>query len=220
MTETTIPGSSPDPTLTPQQHRIVSLLASGHSIAKAAATEQIHRNTIGYWRRTIPAFAREFEFARREQRRYLQDQAVELAPQAMQAIEDCLTNPNSSPSLRFRAAVFIIKMATDPLQKSVKGFPTLPAEVEALSGQMLTQREESLEPVPEDAPAAPETENVDIVQSAIIPEPAQIAQSSAQTPIRVAPKPGRNEACHCGSGIKYNRCCIDKPGSEAIAQAA
>jgi hypothetical protein len=29
---------------------------------------------------------------------------------------------------------------------------------------------------------------------------------------------GRNEACHCGSGRKYKRCCLDK--DEAAARAA
>ncbi len=45
---------SPDSTLTAQQHRIVTALAAGHSITEAAASEDIHRNTVGYWRRTQP----------------------------------------------------------------------------------------------------------------------------------------------------------------------
>ena len=28
-------------------------------------------------------------------------------------------------------------------------------------------------------------------------------------------KPGRNEACHCGSGRKYKQCCLDKDEAEA-----
>lgn len=31
-------------------------------------------------------------------------------------------------------------------------------------------------------------------------------------------RPGRNEPCHCGSGRKYKRCCLDK--DEAKARAA
>ena len=26
----------------------------------------------------------------------------------------------------------------------------------------------------------------------------------------VAPRPGRNEPCHCGSGKKYKKCCLGK----------
>ena len=29
-------------------------------------------------------------------------------------------------------------------------------------------------------------------------------------PIRVAPQPGRNEQCPCGSNLKYKRCCLNK----------
>jgi hypothetical protein len=111
---TPIPDYSPDPTLTPQQHRVLTLLAAGNTITQAAAAVNIHRNTIDYWRRTHPAFAREQEYAQCEQRNYWHEQATRLAPQAIQAIEDCLTNPASSPSLRFRAAALIIKMAAQP----------------------------------------------------------------------------------------------------------
>lgn len=32
-------------------------------------------------------------------------------------------------------------------------------------------------------------------------------------------KPGRNDPCHCGSGVKYKKCCIDKDRkSEAVSQ--
>src|SRR5271163_2148552 len=105
MKTTPAPDYSPDPTLTPQQHRVINLLVDGNSITQAAVAENIHRNTIGYWRRTVPAFARELEFATREQRHYWHEQATLLAPQAIQALRDSLTSPESSPSLRFRAAV-------------------------------------------------------------------------------------------------------------------
>jgi len=208
MTPIPIADYSPDPTLTEQQHRIIARLACGWSINLAAKSEMIHRNTVGYWRRTIPAFARELEFAGREQRRYWQDEAVELAPQAMHAISECITDPKSSPSLRFRAATFIINMATDPNQKALKAFSPLPAELEAIDGQTQGWRKEAQAdaPVTESAPAtAVEAEN-SVVQTAKDEKTAQ----SAQSPIRVTPQPGRNQICPCGSGIKYKRCCIAK----------
>ena len=33
---------------------------------------------------------------------------------------------------------------------------------------------------------------------------------AADTTIRVEKKPGRNEPCHCGSGKKFKKCCINK----------
>jgi len=38
-----------------------------------------------------------------------------------------------------------------------------------------------------------------------------------------APRPGRNEPCHCGSGRKYKHCCLaqdDAAASAALAAAA
>ena len=34
--------------------------------------------------------------------------------------------------------------------------------------------------------------------------------ASVQTVKRTAPKPGRNEPCPCGSGMKYKKCCFEK----------
>ena len=191
---------SPDPTLTPLQLRIITRIASGQPITQASTEENIHRNTVGYWRRTIPAFARELEFATREQRLYWHEQATLLASQAIEAIQSALTSPSSSPSLRFRAATLILKMATDPQSRAIPGFPTLPAEVEAISGQMLDARKDNQ---PQPAPAASP-----IVQAAKIFVAAQ--SCTKPQPIRVTPQPGRNEICPCGSHLKYKRCCSGK----------
>ena len=56
----------------------------------------------------------------------------------------------------------------------------------------------------------PDAEIFDIAQSAKISVDAQIW--TKPQPIRVAPKPGRNELCPCGSNLKFKRCCENKPG--------
>jgi hypothetical protein len=33
-------------------------------------------------------------------------------------------------------------------------------------------------------------------------------------------RPGRNEPCHCGSGLKYKRCCLEKDEKEQAAARA
>lgn len=33
-------------------------------------------------------------------------------------------------------------------------------------------------------------------------------------------KPGRNEPCHCGSGSKYKKCCLEKDDDAARVAAA
>mgnify|MGYP001271147129 CR=1 FL=1 len=38
----------------------------------------------------------------------------------------------------------------------------------------------------------------------------RILDRAVNTTIKVEKKPGRNEPCHCGSGKKYKKCCINK----------
>ena len=210
---TPAPAYSPDPTLTPQQHRIITLLAAGSSITEAAAAENIHRNTVGYWRRTIPAFARELEIALRERRQYWHEQATLLVPQALEVIQATLTDPASSPSLRFRAAALILKMTTD----APKPPAPLLHELEAVSGQMheklgfvQPQMLQAAQSCTKPTGFAPEEETFDIRQAAKIAVAAQNRTMTTPQPIRVIPQPGRNELCSCGSGMKFKRCCIGK----------
>jgi SEC-C motif len=186
------PDYSPDPTLTPQQHQVISLLADGHSIIGAAVAAGISRNTIRNWRRCVPAFARELEFATREQALAWHEQALLLAPIATKTISDILNDPEASPALRLRAAIAILKMAADPQPKPLRAIPTAAAEMEAAHGELLAFRANSTS------------------REKQIP-----AQSCTTTAIRLAPKPGRNSLCPCGSGQKYKRCC-----SQSVSRSA
>jgi transposase-like protein len=56
------------------------------------------------------------------------------------------------------------------------------------------------------------------------PEPPPCTESaqlhkSAQTPHNIdrtgQPKTGRNDDCPCGSGLKFKRCCLNKPAAQA-----
>ena len=38
----------------------------------------------------------------------------------------------------------------------------------------------------------------------------RILDRIVDTTVRVEKKPGRNELCHCGSGKKYKKCCLNK----------
>lgn len=41
-------------------------------------------------------------------------------------------------------------------------------------------------------------------------------QKEANSPAQPARKIGRNESCPCGSGIKYKKCCLDKPSTSPL----
>lgn len=47
----------------------------------------------------------------------------------------------------------------------------------------------------------------------IEPKPSEPIKIGIQKiePIRVTPQPGRNELCPCHSGLKFKRCCLNKP---------
>jgi transposase-like protein len=44
------------------------------------------------------------------------------------------------------------------------------------------------------------------------------AQEPPATFRRDQPKTGRNDACPCGSGLKFKRCCLNKPSDRAILE--
>jgi transposase-like protein len=184
---------SPDPTLTPAQHHVLALLAEGQSLTAAAEAVGIHRNTIRNWRRSVPAFAREIEFAVREQALVWHEAALVLAPKAALVLEEILNDANASASIRLRAALAVLKIAAEPQPKSLRPFPTVAAEMEAEHGQLLKWKS--------------------MAQST----PVHNAQSCTITPVRKAPEPGRNSTCPCGSGQKYKRCCANpaQPGLNA-----
>ncbi len=133
---TDAPRYSPDRSLNPAQHRILALLAEGQSIGQAAADVGIHRNTIRNWRRSVPAFAREMEFAMREQALAWHQQAVELAPRAAQVLSEILDSPDATPALRLRAALAILNIAASA-PPSINALCTATAEMEAHYGQTL-----------------------------------------------------------------------------------
>src|ERR1700680_2334018 len=101
---------SPDPTLTPDQHHVLALLAEGQSLPAAAEAVGVHRNTIRNWRRSVPAFAREIEFAVREQALVWHEASLLLAPKAALVLEEILNDPAASASIRLRAALAVLKM--------------------------------------------------------------------------------------------------------------
>jgi len=52
-------------------------------------------------------------------------------------------------------------------------------------------------------------------------ESAQEMEICKNQPIHVPLKPGRNEPCPCGSGVKFKRCCLNRPqNSKTLAAAA
>jgi len=185
---------SPDSTLTPTQHHVLSLLAHGASITEAAAAADIHRNTVANWRRTDPAFAREFEFAGRERSLFWHDQAAALAQKAIEVMAAILNDETAAPSLRLRVALKVVSMAADPKPEPMRPFPASAAQCEAIDGRTMLLQAEYARFEAEKAKSVHNSAQSTMVQ----PLP---------TPYKRPAEPGRNSHCPCGSGLKYKRCC-------------
>ena len=196
MQASELPDYSPDPTLTPDQHYILALLAEGNSITQAADAVGIHRNAVRNWRRSVPAFAREMEFAVREQALVWHEQATQLAPIAAVELEKLLTSPETPPAVRLRAALVILKIAPEPKIQPLRAIVHTTVDLETTHGQILAFKK--------------------VIQRVQPPQIENDAQSCTTETIRRPPEPGRNSTCPCGSGQKYKRCC----GSGTHLQAA
>jgi hypothetical protein len=101
-------------TLSPQQIEIIEALADGCSIPAAAQRTGVHRNSIHNWRRTNQAFREALEDAEFDRAFMLHGKCQDLAHLAIQVLQELLTDPKTSASVRLRAATFLIGKALTP----------------------------------------------------------------------------------------------------------
>lgn len=197
------PPPMPTDTITPDQHRVLALLAEGKSIAAAAESVGIHRNTVRNWRRTYPSFAREAALAVREQATAWHEQAVTLAPKATAVLEDALANPATPLTQRVRVALAILKMAATPQPSRTEPTDPIVPEPDPIPAELAP-----------DSLSAPTPELPGFVHK-------QTAQKCTIVHNAVAQRtPPRNGPCLCGSGIKYKKCCGNPAVSFVVPAAA
>lgn len=99
--------------LTPKQLAVLEALLSGSTVSAAAETAGIHRSTIHEWLHQLP-FKSAYEEARRNRAQAVQDEMHAMAGFALAAMRDTLTDPSTSASTRLRAALAVLKSATNP----------------------------------------------------------------------------------------------------------
>ena len=116
-----------DPSLPPDQARVVAALATGLSVTAAAARCGIHRATIYNWQK-LPAFGAALQTSREQFLAEFQAELSELAGLAIAAIRQILTDPKASPSVRLKAALAVLDRPLFP--KTALGIDT-PAEPES-----------------------------------------------------------------------------------------
>jgi hypothetical protein len=184
-----------DYALSAQQLAVICALSSGATTTGAAHASDIHRNTINNWRRNSLPFQRALADAQYDKALLYREKLEELFDQAILALQAILLDPKASASVRLKAALSITQMAIKP--------PEPKKQVELLIENVHNPAQPPPEP-------RPEPEDGEPAPYPPAPAPA-IVHNSAQVPYRREhPKVGRNEACPCGSGLKYKRCCLNK----------
>ena len=186
-----------DSGLSAQQIAVIDALSNGVTATEAGAQVGIHRNTINNWRRNNFAFQHAFAHAQYDRALYHRERAESLAGQAYSTLEALLADSTTPATVRLKAALYILeKASTPPPPKS-----QVQLDVEKVH-------------ISQDPPVTID-HDLNIVHP--VHNSAQNAQSKPEPIRREHPKIGRNDTCTCGSGLKYKRCCLNKPlgGAEA-----
>jgi hypothetical protein len=183
--------------LSTQQIAVIDALSNGVTITDAAAEAGIHRNTILNWRRNNIAFQFAFAHAQYDRALLYRERAESLVDLAYATLEALLTDPKTPATVRLKAAIYIHEKASTP--------PPPKSQVQ------LDIEKVRLSPNP------PVTVDKDFKIVPPVHNSAQSAQSKPESIRREQPKIGRNETCPCGSGLKYKRCCLNKPQEGAKA---
>jgi hypothetical protein len=202
-----------DEALSPEQLIVIIALSEGVNLTDAAAQAGIHRNTIANWRRNSLFFREALADAQYDRALFFRDQAEDRLDLAFKTVDSVLNDPKASPSVRLKAAMFIIgKAVTPPAPRKQVPFDVQEIRVTKAPPAQTVPKVHNQAQQPA---AQPHAENQPSAH-----QDAQNAQN-AQTPFRrETPKVGRNEACPCGSGRKYKHCCLNQPQSTTEAAAA
>jgi transposase-like protein len=194
-----------DSHLSDRMFQVIDSLSSGANLTEAAAAAGVHRNTIANWRRSFPQFQQALAQAQSDRALEFRERAADLADLAFDSLRVILTDPKASPSVRLKAATFIIRTAMAPASKKAGKPLSFNAPPDShLPAAPSEKKEEPTEPAfAQECTTAANPQNMH--NHAQKPEPYR----------RPGPKIGRNHPCPCGSGHKYKRCCLGKPQTAA-----
>jgi len=185
-----------------QQLAVICALSNGASLTLAAEQAGLHRNTIYNWRRNSLPFQQALAHAQYDRAMYFREKIEAFADLAIAALREILADPKASPSVRLRAALAVLQLVSTP--------PAPKKQVELDIEKIVVQKNPTAVVTEEQLGPSPLVHN-----SAQSPSP----QPDPPKPYRrESPKIGRNDPCPCGSGLKYKRCCIDKPTQRTPAK--
>ncbi len=82
--------------LTQPQEHVLALISAGSAASAAAEAAGVHRNTVGNWQRSSPAFREALNQAGYDQVLFWREQAQKLAAAALDTINAILEDPSRS----------------------------------------------------------------------------------------------------------------------------
>jgi transposase-like protein len=103
-----------DSGLSAQQQAVICALSSGATSTDAAAQAGVHRNTIANWRRNLLPFQYALANAQYDRALFFREKIEEQAHLAIENIQQILTDPKAPASIRLRAALVVMKVASTP----------------------------------------------------------------------------------------------------------
>ena len=180
--------------LSAQQIAVICALSSGATATAAAEQAGVHRNTVSNWRRNDLAFQHAFAHAQYDRALYFREKAEELIDLAIKSIREILADPKTPPSVRLRAALAIVELASAPPEPEKKVLIDFEKIVDKRTPAQ-TVTEEQL------APAPLETASPEKLHNTAQPRPPATTSPAVHNPAQARTiKIGRNEPCPYGSG--------------------
>ncbi|MBV6433440.1 MAG: hypothetical protein IANPNBLG_03618 [Bryobacteraceae bacterium] len=198
--------------LSPAQARVALSLASGASLSHAARSSGVGRTTIYAWLKDNPHFSAAIEHAKMEYIATLRDRVRDLSAKALDTLDAILDDPSVHPSVRLKAALAVLNRPHFPDQGwHLPEKTNHPGDEQAL--ETLAQLEFSHRQARYAQTVLDHIVEAGLAHPPTSPEPRTHPDTSEQQtqPVRPTPRPSRNEPCPCGSGLKFKRCCLNKP---------
>jgi uncharacterized protein YecA (UPF0149 family) len=204
-------------TFTAPQQAALAAIADGANKTEAARVAGVHRDTIYHWERTVPGFRDAILLEQEQRRQAVAAQLRRVAAKALDQLERLLDNPDTPPSVLFRAIQFALtrprfpdkewalpeNVNEAPIQQMQESMAVIEADYKAMCHHDAVRNH-----VPDDQPIHeqhfPPSRHVSMGEN-----PRMASDVSDLSDVSGAPDPRtpRNATSPCGSGKKYKRCC-------------
>jgi hypothetical protein len=102
-----MPDSKPS-SLSPKQLEVMTQLMTGETVTKAARKAKVHRCTIYAWLGENPTFRAHYERLHDLLAGTAEERVREIHVAALEALEDSLCDPHTTPAVRLRAAIYVL----------------------------------------------------------------------------------------------------------------